>query len=330
MTRLTAGARVQRLLSMVPWIAAADGPTIEEICERFDLTSDQLLRDLDTLQFVGVYPYTPGDLVSVVVEEGRVWLHYADFFARPLRLTPEEALALVTAGRTLLAVPGADPGGPLGRGLAKLATVLHVDPEATQVELGPASAATLDLLGQAVAEHRAVELDYYAYGRDEHTRRVVEPHRVHADQGQWYLSAHCRLADGGRLFRIDRIEAATLLDEHFEPPADHGELGVYQPRPDDPRITLRLAPAATWVVEQYPTESAELLDDGRVEVTLAVSARPWLERLLLRLGPDSEIVDADPTLRGAGAEAARRILARYRGESAEESGPRSGRGGRGG
>ena len=44
--------------------------------------------------------------------------------------------------------------------------------------------------------------------------------------------------------------------------------------------------------------------------TMAVTARPWLERLLLRLGPDARLVEGDdPDL---ARHAAARVLARYR------------------
>jgi proteasome accessory factor C len=85
----------------------------------------------------------------------------------------------------------------------------------------------------------------------------------------------------------------------------------FTPRASDPRVVLDLSPDARWVVSQYPVDDATELDDGRVRVTLAISARPWLERLLVRLGPDAEVVEADPSLAAAGRDAARRILARY-------------------
>ena len=46
----------------------------------------------------------------------------ADYFRRPLRLSPQEGLALVSAGSALLSVPGADPDGALATALAKLET----------------------------------------------------------------------------------------------------------------------------------------------------------------------------------------------------------------
>ena len=50
-------------------------------------------------------------------EDGHVSIRLADYFRRPLRLTPAEGLALLAAGRALLAVPGSDPDGPLATAL---------------------------------------------------------------------------------------------------------------------------------------------------------------------------------------------------------------------
>ena len=313
MARPSADARLRRLLALVPWVVARDGPTLEEVCSRFGLGPDELLVDLDLIFLCGVHPFTPDSLIDVVIAEGRVWIHYADYLERPLRLTPEEGLALVAAGAAALAVPGADPGGPLATGLAKLAAVLGVDPAAAlDVELGPAPQGVVETLRAAVAEDRQVEIDYYAYGRDERTRRVVDPRAVFAAEGQWYLQAYCHLAESDRRFRVDRIRGLEVLDRRVErvtEGADGPATTVFEPRPDDPRVVLDLEPRARWVTEQYPLEALEELGGGRCRVTLAVSERAWLERLLLRLGP---AVTAAHGADGVAHRAATRVLARYR------------------
>lgn len=312
MPRPTADERLRRLLALVPWVVAADGPAVEEVCARFGLTEDQLIAELDLVFLCGVHPFTPDSLMDVVVEEGRVWIRYADWFRRPLRLTPEEGLALVAAGSALQAVPGSDPEGPLARGLDKLAAVLGVDPAAAlEVRLGVAPAGVLESLRAAIDAGRQVEIDYYVYGRDERTRRVVDPWNVYAAEGEWYLGAWCHLALAERRFRIDRVRAVTLLESPIdhEPAGDRAALGVFDPAPDDPRVVLELEPRARWVAEQYPAESVEELGDGRVRVTLVVSEQPWLDRLLLRIGRDGKVVDGP----GDASAAARRVLARYAG-----------------
>jgi proteasome accessory factor C len=87
---------------------------------------------------------------------------------------------------------------------------------------------------------------------------------------------------------------------------------VYSPSPDDPRVTLRLAPDAAWVLESHPHESAESLPGGASRVVLAISEQAWLERLLLTLGPDVRVEGPDAFVDLA-ASAAARLSARYGG-----------------
>lgn len=317
MSRHAASDRLQQLLSIVPWLVDHPGSPVDEVCARFGIGEAELLKAFETLQFVGVHPFTPDALIDVVLEDGRIWLHLAEPFGRPLRLTPEEGLALVAAGRSAVGTPGFDPDGSLARGLAKLAASLGITDEGSvDVRLGDDVAPDLlDRLRGAVRDRRRVAIDYYSFGRDEHTRREIDPHRVFADQGRWYVAAHCHSAGGERVFRLDRISAAEVLDVTFEPPsgAEEGTTLDFQPGPDAPRVVLDLEPAARWVVEHHPVEAVEDLGDGRVRATLGVTARPWLERLLLGLGPDATIVSVDARLGGptVRAEAAGRVLGRY-------------------
>jgi len=312
--RKGADEKLQRMLALVPWVAARDGPTLQEVCERFGCTEAELVADLDRLFMCGLYPYTPDVLIEVDVADGRVWIRYADYFSRPLRLTPAEGLALLAAGKTVQSFPGADQSGPLARGLAKLARTLGVaGDDALDVALATVSEEVMATLRTAVDQRRQVELDYYSFGRDEVTRRVVDPYAVFSAGGQWYLSAYCNAVDDDRLFRIDRVRAATALPTPVEHTEGSVAAAVYNARPDDPRVTLELAPTARWVAEQYPVEKSEDRRGGRLRVSLAVSERAWLERLLVRLGSDGRMVkSSDPALADAGREAACRILRRYR------------------
>ena len=321
MTRPGADVRLGRLLAMVPWIAAHDGPTVAEVCQRFGVTERELLADLDLLFMCGLYPFTPDTLIEVDVEDGRVWIRFAEYFRQPLRLTALEGLALLSAGTALLAVRGADPDGALARAVEKLGSVLGVGAgDSLDVELAAVPEGVLDAVQAATDQHRRLELDYYSFGRDVVATRVVEPWRVFNAQGHWYLSAWCQQAEGERLFRVDRIRRATPLNDTFPPPAPRPAPPVYSGRAEDPVVTLDLAPAARWVAEQYPNEGIEERPGDRLRVRLRVSERAWLERLLLCAGVDAEVVEGD---RAIGPAAASRILARYRAGRVGESGARS-------
>jgi proteasome accessory factor C len=311
MGRPSADDRLRRLLAIVPWVAANDGPKIDDVCRRFGVTQAELLADVDLLQYCGVYPFTADVLMEVRLEGDRIWIQYADWFSRPLRLTPEEALTLVASGRAFLAVPGADPEGPLARGLKKLADAMEVDvDEAIDVHLGYAPAGMIDTLVGAMNARRQVELDYYGFLRDTRTRRTIDPWDVYALEGQWYVMAWCHVAMGERLFRLDRIRAVSVLDSTFEPPTEVPPRRVFSSGLTRETIVLDLEPWARWVASQYPMESVEDLGDGRLRVTMSIAERAWLERLLLKLGAGASLVEGDPAVR---RQAAGRVLARYAG-----------------
>ena len=318
MSRFTATDRLARLLAIVPWVAShPDGAVLDDVASRFGYPADQLVRDLqEVLVFVGVHPYTPDMLIEVAVDGDRVWIQYADWFTKPLRLDPEQALGLLAAGRSVLAMT-AEEDGPLLRGLTKLGTALGATSTAddpVDIELGTGSEETLALLRTAVSEQRAVSLDYYSYGSDRRSRRVVEPRRFYADRGNWYLDGYCRSAEAQRVFRVDRIRAAELLDEHVEVPATAPSSPTGFATSDaHPRAVLGVPASAAWISDQYPVDEVTTLPDGSLRISLAVTAEPWLERLLLRLGPEAVI---EPTPGGPspdlGRRAAARVLDRYR------------------
>jgi proteasome accessory factor C len=322
------GPRLRRVLALVPYVLAHPGVGLRELAARFEVSEAELERDLELLPLCGLPPYTADRLIDVWVVDGTVEIRLAEYFERPLRLTPAEGLALLAAGRALLSVPGSDAQGPLATALDKLEAALDARGRLS-VDVGVSD--FVAVLQDAATSSEQVEIDHYSYARDEMTTRLVDPWRVFHAFGAWYLAAWCHRADAERLFRIDRVRAVRRTGEHFDGtarPVDASDL-VYRPRPDDPRVTLRLAPGAEWVVESFPHEAAERRADGTWIVVLAVSEPAWLERLLLSLGPDA-VVERPSAAVAVGTDAARRILTRYRGGVTYDDPPASagGRAGR--
>ena len=318
MSRLSAGDRLRRMLELVPWVMSQGGAELAEIAQRFDYPEAELREDLVRVLFVvGLHPFTPDELIYVMgLDEedngGWVAISNADYFSRPLRLTPGQALGLIGAGEALLSE--ADPDGPLSRGLAKLAAGLGVSVgEDLAVSLGESAGEWVEPLLEAVADLRQVRIRYFSFGRGQESDRVVHPYRVFSEMGNWYLQGHCLQAGGVRVFRIDRIRSLEALEEFFDPPGETRQPSAFEARSSDPRVVLRLAPGTSWAIEKYPTEEQAVLDSGEIDATMPVSQISRLERLLLQLGTQVELRRADPPVAADQARiAAQRVLARYR------------------
>jgi proteasome accessory factor C len=204
-------------------------------------------------------------------------------------------------------VPGSDENGPLATALDKLEAALGV----SEVVVDFAAPEHLRDVQRAAADGERIEIDYWSAGRDALTTRRIDPGPPFFALGEWYTDAHDHHSGESRMFRVDRIRAVRATAERFEPTPAGAPGAVYNPRPDDRRVTLDLPASASWIAESFPAESVEERPDGGQRVTLAVSENAWLERLLLRAGPEARVVAPDESVE-IGPAAARRLLARYR------------------
>ena len=307
MSSVKTARRLNRILAMLPWVIANPGASVDEVCKRFDYTKAQLVSDLNTVFVCGLPGYGPGDLMVAYVDDEEVVVEMADYFSQPLRLAPHEVLALVASGRALLSSGHGSPA--LQRGIEKLEKALLPEAEdALLVDLSqPPLAAEL---GRAAAEGVVMHIEHASIATGETKERDIEPWSVFSTLGNWYVSAHCRLAGAERVFRLDRIRLVQPTGERFTPnPAPPEPVVRYTPSESDVRATIRLATAARWVADYYPVEVLTE-EAGSLLVGFSASDPAVAARLLVRLGDDAELVDGDE-VNAAARDLRARIAARY-------------------
>jgi proteasome accessory factor C len=306
-----------RLLAVVPWLLAHPGTPIPAIAAEFGVSAQQMQRDIELIWMCGLPGHTPGDLMDVVWEGDRVTLSNADTIAKPLRLTPQEALALVAALRALSGVPGLVETAAIDRALAKLEAAAGSAVSSDRVVAAghaEVDAAVMAALTAGLAEGRRLHLRYWVPARDEETERDVDPVRLFTGDGATYLSGWCLQVDALRTFRLDRILAATVLDTPAEVHADarggSPDPKVFTPDPGDRLVTLEVDPAARWVADYYPCEEVLERGDGGLVVRLRTRDDGWIRRLALGLAGSGRVVDP-PELADLVVSSARETLLGY-------------------
>jgi proteasome accessory factor C len=310
---------------MLAWLAQEGEAPIDEVADRFDLSPDALVAELEMAACCGVPPYSPDQLLEIIVTDETVSTRVGTALARPRRLSPREGLALAASARAVVAVPGSDEDGALSRALAKLERALG-EPS-VEVELDTPE--LLDVVRDALDSGQCLTISYYSASTDQTGERTITPRHLFASEGHWYVDAWCDMVDGVRRFRVDRIASAVPAGP-AQPGAlsggptesgngDRGDggnetapaLGAFVPGPDSRRVHIATDPSMTWLFETIPFAVPVDSTDGRAVWEVFVAGDAWLERLLLRLGPDAVVVEPTED-RALAPEAAARILARYR------------------
>ena len=248
-----------------------------------------------------------------------------------LWFSADEALALMTMHHML---EGLDAGGLLGPHIRplmeRLGKALGSDEAPARevlrrVRLQPAQQRRIELrwfqlAGKALMTRRRLKLRYFARHRAERSEREVSPLRLVHYRGNWYLDAWCHQSDGVRMFSIDAIEHAELLDTRARDVAVRqideqtaGGYGIYRGSELKWAELAFSAEAARWVRHEqwHPRQRGEDLPDGRYRLTLPYAAPQELEMDILRHGENVEVLAPADLRRHIGARL-RKAAAAYR------------------
>jgi predicted DNA-binding transcriptional regulator YafY len=319
--------RLARMLRVVGVLRGhPEGIRPAEIARRTGVATRTVYRDLRALETeVGVAVWSEDGLWGVVGEE----------FLPPLKLTLDEAMAVVLSAR--LMVRYADKYDPdLAAAFEKLEGVLP-QPLAEHVER------TLDVLAQhprdagfservhrltrAWAERRVVTLAYEParYAPESAARSaVVRPYLIEPSlqTHALYLIGWDETRDALRTFKIERIRDVALTPRTFELPEGDGlesalrrawDIIADQPPTE---VVLRFSPAvaarvgeATW----HPTQQIVQGEDGSLTWRATVAGTIEIRLWILSWGDDVEVL-GPPELRKDVAQTHRRAGERYAAE----------------
>jgi proteasome accessory factor BC len=273
---------------------------VSEVLERLHISAEELRDDIDLLNVVNfgggtyvLYAELQGDEIEVDAEP------YGDNFARPARLLPLEAKALVAAidlfGDHL-------PQSGLVSARKKIVAALGHDPSEEGLEIaasGGDDSAIARTVNEAIESRRVLAIHYYKENEDEFTKREIEPYRLANGPEGWYVASYDRRREDVRHFRLDRIKEATVTEEEFEPRPEVADIAAIE----GGWLSEGQVPAAevarVWVSPERARRAreehtvVEELADGAVVIEVPYGSSDWLLREILKGA--GELVVLKPT-----------------------------------
>ncbi|MGI9556519.1 MAG: helix-turn-helix transcriptional regulator [Solirubrobacterales bacterium] len=292
-------ARLVTLAGRLIEAARADGRlSVDQVCSELHIDEEELHEDVAVLNVVNfgggsyvLFADIVGDVIAVEADA------YGDNFARPARLLPLEAKALVAAidllGDHL-------PQTDLSSAREKIVDALGHDPyeEGLHIAPGRDDSEVVRTVSDAISDRVVIEMNYYKENEDRFTKRKVEPYRLaHGPEG-WYVGCWDLSRDAVRHFRLDRIRSVEATGEGFEQRPEAAEELADQNWLEDGEVAgAKLARVwvsperARWIVEERTV--VEELDDGSVVIELPYAGTSWLVREVLKGVGDLVVLEPD-------------------------------------
>jgi proteasome accessory factor C len=292
---------------------AGDRLAVAELCDRLQVSDAELREDISVLNVVNFGGGSYVLYAEIDEEDGTIEVDpepYSDTFARPARLLPVEAKALVAA---IDLIGEHVPQGSLTSARGKIVAALGEDPMEQGLQVAHAGAddsVVSRVVSKAIKDRVLLDLDYYKENEDEYSARQVEPYALINGREGWYVAAFDPEKSAVRHFRLDRIRRAELTKRHFEMRPDvnpayvdgwlrTGEVTASR------AATVWISPErARWAREQRRVVGE--WEDGSIAVQLSFAGVDWLVREVLKEAGDAAVL-SPADARAAVLAAAKRI-----------------------
>jgi proteasome accessory factor C len=291
--------RFARLITLAGILIGAthtnDTVSMSRLVTDLNVTREEIEEDIEVLNVVNfgggsyvLFAQIDDDEISVDSEP------YSDNFARPARLLPLEAKALIAAIDLLGEY---FPNDSLLSARKKVVTALGEDPAASGLQIAATQADDSEistLISQAIAGHLIVEIEHYKEDQDTFTTRTIEPYSLMNGREGWYVHTWDRERDAPRDFRLDRIKTADVQNETYVP--RDGMLPDLDGWPRSGTISTGTV-AKIWIDparaprarEEY--EPSLELKDGAILIELPYGGVNWLVTEIFKFAGDAVVLE---------------------------------------
>lgn len=212
--------RIDRLTAILIQLQSRKVIKAQDIATRFEISLRTVYRDIRSLEEGGV---------PIIGEAGVGYSLMDGYRLPPVMFTQEEAMAFITAEKLVAGLTDAANLTNYSSALYKIKAVLRnaekdlietIDDRIEVVKLSrppqlEGNINPLQTILKGIAGKRVIQLGYFAYYRQEHTKRMIEPIGVFYMDNYWHLLAYCRERKAYRDFRFDRITGIELTEDTF-------------------------------------------------------------------------------------------------------------------
>jgi len=213
--------RIDRISAILIHLQSRKIVKAQDIADRFEISLRTVYRDIKTLEEAGI---------PLISEAGVGYSIMEGYRLPPVMFTREEATAFITAEKLVESLTDAANSSHYQSAMYKIKSVLRsaekefitsVDDRIAVLKAKRPPHVKSDIYPlqttlKAISEKKILKLKYFAYYKQEHTERCIEPVGVFYLDNYWHLIAWCKMRNDYRDFRFDRITELVITDQNYE------------------------------------------------------------------------------------------------------------------
>lgn len=276
-----------------------------EVIKRFEITNRTVLRTIEHMR-------DRLDLPIKYCMEKKAY-HYTEpvHYLPIIELTEGELLAIVLTGELIKQYRGSAIGEQLQSAIGKILSNTTENISVSLRDLADiysfeaSTTNEVDLvifqkLSKAIKDKLIAQMTYFTAETATVKSRQVEPLHLRNHLGKWYLIAFDHLRQEVRDFYLGRIRALELTEEHFtikenfnlKAYLDKGFFMIRSEKVVEVEMVFDQY-QSRWIREQSPlhvSEQREELADGRLKITVQVTALDGIKRFVMQYGSHVKII----------------------------------------
>ena len=307
---------VERLLDLVPFLSVNPYISLKELSVEFGVSEREMSNELIALSMFVLPRYTPYELIDVSIESGYVSISNHETLDIPRALSTGELTAFLLGLNlirdSLLNSPedkgSASKVAQVDSLIARLKAVLDTP---IDVELNTSSRFHTEI-ERTIANRGSLLIRYLSSSDDAAKDREIHPLSLSREGQHIYLSAFCKSSQAHRNFRLDRIEAVTVVDAVIDE-----NLITQMRKVEEEKESIEVTPPMKVKLRilRNKRRYAELLNIENIPssglVEIEVYSQVWLVRAISAARGDIEIV-AGAQITALIAARAKQIRSLYR------------------
>lgn len=294
--------RIDRVSAILIHLQSRRVVKASDIAERFNISLRTVYRDIRTLEEAGI---------PIIGEAGIGYSIMDGYRLPPVMFTREEATAFLTAEKFVEKLTDASTWQHYQSAMYKIKAILKnaekslledidgkIEVLKSQVQMRVDNKDHIQTLLNSIAQKKVITIEYFAQHSQEHTIRDIEAVGIFFKDSFWHLIAFCRLRNGYRDFRLDRINKVITTEKHFS--SQHPTLKEYIDQTAREQeldmVVIRVdKPVHTHLDHQkyYSGFISEKVVGSQVEMTFLTTSMEGFARWFMMFGDSAEIISPD-------------------------------------